>query len=69
MDDIAEYEVILTDRARQLLTKIKDIREQELLIKRLEKLKEEPEKLWNCFIKRVERRSHFQIGQRYRIVY
>ena len=57
MDKIAEYEVIVTEQARQLLAKIKDIREQELLIKRLEKLKEEPEKLWDCFIKRVERLS------------
>ena len=39
-----EYQVILTAQARQLFTEIKDRREQQLLLARLEKLKHEPGK-------------------------
>ena len=39
-----EYQVILTAQARQLFAEIKDRREQQLLLARLEKLKHEPEK-------------------------
>ena len=39
-----EYQVFLTKQAQNLLRKIKDKREQKLLIKQLERLKIEPEK-------------------------
>lgn len=70
MDDINEYEVMLTEQARQLLTKIKDIREQKLLLKRLEKLKREPDKQGKALSKELfGYRSLRAVGQRYRIVY
>lgn len=44
MEPVLEYETILTLQARQLFAQIKDRREQQLLLRRIEKLKQEPDK-------------------------
>lgn len=43
MTESKEYQIILTQQARKLFSKIKDRREQQLIINRLEKLKINPE--------------------------
>ncbi len=42
MKQNAEYQVVLTKQARKLFNKIKDRREQQLLLAKLEKLKHNP---------------------------
>lgn len=70
MDSVIEYDVILTDTAQKFLTQIKDIREQQLIVKRLEKLKQEPDKQGKALSKElIGYRSVRAVGQRYRIVY
>jgi mRNA interferase RelE/StbE len=65
-----EYQVFLTTQAQELLQGIKDRREQQLLIKRLEKLKYEPEKQGKPLSQELQGyRSIRAVGQRYRIVY
>ena len=39
-----EYRIIFSVQAQKLFTEIKDRREQSLILKRIEKLKDEPEK-------------------------
>ncbi|TAG93834.1 MAG: type II toxin-antitoxin system RelE/ParE family toxin [Oscillatoriales cyanobacterium] len=65
-----EYQVILTAQARQLFAEIKDRREQQLLLARLEKLKQEPEKQGKALSEELTGyRSIRAVGQRYRIIY
>jgi mRNA interferase RelE/StbE len=65
-----EYQVILTEQARQLFIEIKDRREQQLLLARLEKLKHEPEKQGKALSEELTGyRSIRAVGQRYRIIY
>ncbi|MGL5060598.1 MAG: type II toxin-antitoxin system RelE family toxin [Microcoleus sp.] len=65
-----EYRVILTAQARQLFAEIKDRREQQLLLARLEKLKHEPEKQGKALSEELTGyRSIRAVGQRYRIIY
>ena len=65
-----EYQVILTAQAGQLFAEIKDRREQQLLLARLEKLKHEPEKQGKALSEELTGyRSIRAVGQRYRIIY
>ncbi len=65
-----EYQVVLTTKARQLFVEIKDRREQQLLLARLEKLKQEPEKQGKALSEELTGyRSIRAVGQRYRIIY
>lgn len=65
-----EYQIILTVQARQLFVEIKDRREQQLLLARLEKLKHEPEKQGKALSEELTGyRSIRAVGQRYRIIY
>jgi mRNA interferase RelE/StbE len=65
-----EYQVSLTMQAQRLLQEIKDRREQQLLIKRLEKLKYEPDKQGKPLSQELQGyRSLRAVGQRYRIIY
>ena len=65
-----EYQVILTPQARQLFVEITDRREQQLLLARLEKLKQEPEKQGKALSEELTGyRSIRAVGQRYRIIY
>ena len=65
-----EYQVILTAQAQQLFTKIKDRREQELLLARIEKLKHDPDKQGKALSDDLSGyRSVRAVGQRYRIIY
>lgn len=64
-----EYEIRLTKQARKLFGKIKDRREQEILLTRLEKLKYSPAQQGKALNKELSGyRSVRAVGQRYRIV-
>ncbi|WP_240518759.1 type II toxin-antitoxin system RelE/ParE family toxin [Leptolyngbya sp. BC1307] len=64
------YRVVLTAEAKQLLAKVKDRREQELLIARLKRLSESPEQQGKPLkADLADYRSIRAVGQRYRIVY
>ncbi|WP_448572528.1 type II toxin-antitoxin system RelE family toxin [Trichothermofontia sp.] len=64
------YRVVLTVEAQALLAAIKDRREQQLIVARLEKLKSEPEKQGKALSNELAGyRSVRAVGQRYRIVY
>ncbi len=66
----SEYQVILTAQAQQLFSQIKDRREQELLLARLDKLKQEPDKQGKALSDElIGYRSIRAVGQRYRIIY
>jgi mRNA interferase RelE/StbE len=65
-----EYEIEITSLALELLSKIKNTKEQEGLSKRIEKLKLEPEKQGKALSGVLKGyRSIRALGQRYRIVY
>jgi len=65
-----EYQVVLTKQAAKLFNKIKDRREQKLLLAKLEKLKYNPEQQGKALVKDLSGyRSVRAAGQRYRIVY
>ena len=65
-----EYRIEITPLAIELLSKIKDKREQQGLKKRIEKLASEPEKQGKALSGKLkEYRSVRALGQRYRIVY
>ncbi len=67
---MSEYQIILSKNAQKLLTKIKDRREQQLILTRLTQLKLEPEKQGKPLLKNLKGyRSIRAIGQRYRIIY
>jgi hypothetical protein len=44
MEPVVEYQIILSEQARQLFAQIKDRREQQIILARLEKLKHDPDK-------------------------
>ena len=65
-----KYQVVLTKQAAKLFSKIKDRREQKLLLAKLEKLKYNPEQQGKALVKELSGyRSVRAAGQRYRIVY
>ena len=70
MEQDLKYQVVLTKQATKLFKKIKDRREQKLLLAKLEKLKYNPEGQGKALIKELSGyRSVRAVGQRYRIVY
>lgn len=67
---VAEYRVVLTPYAKKLFTRIKDRREQQLLLSRMKKLKLEPDKQGKARSQKlVGYRSVRAVGQRYWIIY
>ncbi len=65
-----EYQVSLTKQASKLFKKLKDRREKEILLTRLEKLKYNPAQQGKALVKELSGyRSIRAVGQRYRIVY
>ena len=65
-----QYNIEITPLAIELLSKIKDQREQRGLRKRIEKLALEPEKQGKALAGKLKGyRSVRALGQRYRIVY
>ncbi|MDJ0649508.1 MAG: type II toxin-antitoxin system mRNA interferase toxin, RelE/StbE family [Xenococcaceae cyanobacterium MO_188.B19] len=65
-----EYKIKITPLAIEMLSKIKDVREQKGLGKRIEKLKNEPDKQGKPLSGKLKGyRSIRALGQRYRIVY
>jgi mRNA interferase RelE/StbE len=64
------YEIKITTLALEMLTAIKDQREQEKLRDRIEQLKVEPEKQGKALVDSLAGlRSIRAVGQRYRIIY
>jgi mRNA interferase RelE/StbE len=64
------YEIQITTSALEMLTAIKDQREQEKLRDRIEQLKVEPEKQGKALVDSLAGlRSIRAVGQRYRIIY
>jgi mRNA interferase RelE/StbE len=64
------YEIQITPLALEMLTSIKDRREQEKLSDRIEKLKSEPEKQGKALVDALAGlRSVRAVGQQYRIIY
>ena len=69
MEQSREYQVVLTKQARKLFKKIKDRREQQLLLDKLEKLKYNPNIQGKALVKELSGyRSVRAVGQRYRIM-
>ena len=65
-----QYKIEITPLAIELLSKVKDKREQQGLKKRIEKLSSEPEKQGKALSGKLKGyRSVRALGQRYRIVY
>jgi mRNA interferase RelE/StbE len=65
-----QYKIEITPLAIELLSKIKDKKEQQGLKKRIEKLTSEPEKQGKALSGKLKGyRSVRALGQRYRIVY
>ncbi len=65
-----QYKIEITPLAIELLSKIKDKREQQGLKQRIEKLTSEPEKQGKALSGKLKGyRSVRALGQRYRIVY
>lgn len=65
-----EYTIELTPLALEMLTEVKDRREQQALSDRINKLKTDPEKQGKPLIDKLQ--SYFSVravGQRYRIIY
>ena len=54
MSNKLEYRILLTKQAKKLLKEIKYRREQDLILKRLEKLKYEPEKQGKVLTKELK---------------
>jgi mRNA interferase RelE/StbE len=70
MEPVEEYQVILSAQARQLFAQVKDRREQQILLTRLEKLKHDPDKQGKALSEElIGYRSVRAVGQRYRIIY
>ncbi|MGK7951841.1 MAG: type II toxin-antitoxin system RelE/ParE family toxin [Xenococcaceae cyanobacterium] len=70
MEQNLEYQVVLTKQARKLFKRIKDRREQQLLLAKLEKLKYNPNQQGKALVKELSGyRSVRAVGQRYRIIY
>ncbi|MEY2832522.1 MAG: hypothetical protein RLZZ574_1780 [Cyanobacteriota bacterium] len=67
---VIQYKIEITPLAIELLSQIKDKKEQQGLKKRIEKLTFEPEKQGKALSGKLkEYRSVRALGQRYRIVY
>jgi mRNA interferase RelE/StbE len=65
-----EYRIVLSVQAQKLFTAIKDRREQSIVLARLEKLKNDPDKQGKALIDELSGyRSVRAVGQRYRIIY
>ena len=65
-----EYKIIFSIQAQKLFTDIKDRREQSIILARIEKLKDEPEKQGKALSEELlGYRSIRSVGQRYRIIY
>jgi mRNA interferase RelE/StbE len=65
-----EYEIQLTPLALEMLSAVKNRREQEKLRDRIDQLKVEPEKQGKALVDNLSGfRSVRAVGQRYRIVY
>ena len=65
-----EYRIIFSVQAQKLFTAIKDRREQSVILTRIEKLKDEPEKQGKALSEELSGyRSIRAVGQRYRIIY
>lgn len=65
MEQNREYRVVLTKQARKLFKKIKDRREQQLLLAKLEKLKYNPNIQGKALVKELSGyRSVRAVGQR-----
>jgi mRNA interferase RelE/StbE len=65
-----EYEIRLTLLALDMLSAVKDRREQEKLAERIDQLRFEPEKQGKALVDNLSGfRSIRAVGQRYRIVY
>lgn len=70
MEPIEEYQVSLSTQAMQLFAQIKDRREQQLILTRIEKLKHDPDKQGKALSEQlIGYRSIRAVGQRYRIIY
>ncbi len=70
MEQNLEYQVVLTKQARKLFKRIKDRREKQLLLAKLEKLKYNPNQQGKALVKELSGyRSVSAVGQRYRIIY
>jgi len=70
MEPVEEYQVILSEQARQLFAQVKDCREQQILLTRIEKLKHDPDKQGKALSEElIGYRSVRAVGQRYRIIY
>jgi mRNA interferase RelE/StbE len=68
--DGIRYRIQLTPLALEMLAAIKDRREQEKLIERIDQLEVEPEKQGKALVDNLSGfRSVRAVGQRYRIVY
>ena len=65
-----EYRIIFSVQAQKLFTAIKDRREQSVILTRIEKLKDEPDKQGKALSEELSGyRSIRAVGQHYRIVY
>lgn len=65
-----KYQIQLIPLALELLSKVKDQREQKTLQKRIEQLSQEPEKQGKALSGKLKGyRSVRAVGQRYRIIY
>lgn len=65
-----QYKVKLTGKAKQLLTEIKDRREQRLLLARIRRLTDNPEQQGKPLRDELAGyRSIRAVGQRYRVIY
>lgn len=65
-----QYEIQLTPLAIEMLAAVRDRREQEKLVERIEQLKTDPEKQGKALIDNLSGfRSIRAVGQRYRIIY
>ncbi len=70
MTENKEYQVSLTKQASKLFKKIKDRREQKLLLAKLENLKNNPAQQGKALVKELSGyRTIRAVGQRYRIIY
>lgn len=64
-----EYRIIFTIQAQKLFSDIKDRREQNVILTRIEKLKVEPQKQGKALSEELSGyRSIRSVGQRYRII-
>jgi mRNA interferase RelE/StbE len=69
-DDSVEYRIQLTPLALEMLAEVKDQRQRQSLISRIDKLKSDPEKQGKPLVDKLKNyRSVRSVGQRYRIIY